>query len=47
MRRYLEDLNFMELDTPTLENTTGGADARPFMTHYNAYDRDVFLRISA
>ncbi len=47
MRRFLEDGGFMELDTPTLENTTGGADARPFSTHYNAYDREVFLRISA
>jgi lysyl-tRNA synthetase class 2 len=37
----------MEVDTPRIENTTGGADARPFETHYNAFDTDVFLRISA
>jgi lysyl-tRNA synthetase class 2 len=47
MRRFFEDNGFMELDTPRLENTTWGADARPFETHYNAYDSDVFLRISA
>jgi lysyl-tRNA synthetase, class II len=47
MRRFFEDHDFLELDTPRLENTTGGADARPFETHYNAYDSDVFLRISA
>ncbi len=47
MRRFFEDAWFLELDTPRLENTTGWADARPFQTHYNAYDTDVFLRISA
>lgn len=47
MRRFLENKNFLELDTPRLESTTGGADARPFQTHYNAYDTEVFLRISA
>jgi lysyl-tRNA synthetase class 2 len=36
----------MEVDTPVLENTAGGAEARPFITHYNAYDIDVYLRIS-
>ncbi len=47
MRRFFEDGWFLELDTPRLENTTWWADARPFETHYNAYDSDVFLRISA
>lgn len=47
MRRFLEDQGFLELDTPRLENTTGGADARPFETYYNAFDTQVFLRISA
>lgn len=47
MRRFFEDEGFLELDTPRLENTTWWADARPFETHYNAYDSDVFLRISA
>lgn len=47
MRRFFEEKWFLELDTPRLENTTGWADARPFITHYNAFDTDVFLRISA
>ena len=46
MRQFLADRNFMEVDTPVLENTAGGAEARPFITHYNAYDTDVYLRIS-
>ena len=46
MRQFLVDKGFMEVDTPVLENTAGGADARPFITHYNAYDTDVYLRIS-
>jgi len=36
----------MEVETPIFENTTGGADARPFVTHHNALDLDVYLRIS-
>lgn len=46
MRKFLSDRNFMEVDTPVLENTAGGAEARPFITHYNAYDMDVYMRIS-
>lgn len=46
MRSFLEKKNFMEVETPILENTAGGAEARPFITHYNAYDTDVYLRIS-
>jgi lysyl-tRNA synthetase class 2 len=37
---------FLEVETPVLETTTGGADARPFLTHHNALDIDVYLRIS-
>jgi len=37
----------LEVETPVLENTTGGADARPFITHHHALDIDVYLRISA
>ncbi|MDE2040853.1 MAG: lysine--tRNA ligase, partial [Patescibacteria group bacterium] len=37
---------FLEVETPTLETTTGGAEATPFKTHHNDYDMDVFLRIS-
>ena len=47
IRQYLLDKNFIEVETPVLENTTGGADARPFATHHNALDIDVYLRISA
>jgi len=38
---------FLEVETPVFENTTGGADANPFITHYDALDIDVYLRISA
>jgi lysyl-tRNA synthetase class 2 len=47
IRQYMESKDFLEVETPVLENTTGGADARPFMTHHNALDIDVYLRISA
>lgn len=47
MREYLLSKDFVEVETPVLENTTGGADARPFITHHNALDIDVYLRISA
>ncbi len=46
VRIFLEKKDFMEVQTPTLENTAGGAEAKPFITHYNAYDTDVYLRIS-
>lgn len=45
-RRFFEDKDFLEVETPTLELTTGGAEARPFATHHNDFDMDVFLRIS-
>ncbi len=47
MRAYLLERDFVEVETPVLETTTGGADARPFVTHHNALDIDVYLRISA
>lgn len=47
IREYLQSKNFLEVETPAIENTTGGADARPFKTHHNALDIDVYLRISA
>ncbi len=47
IRQYLLEKSFVEVETPILENTTGGADARPFVTHHNALDMDVYLRISA
>lgn len=46
-REYLNSKNFLEVETPAIENTTGGADARPFVTHHNALDIDVYMRISA
>lgn len=46
IRTFLLDEGFMEVETPVLENVAGGADARPFVTHHNALDLDVFLRIS-
>ncbi len=45
-RNFLKQEGFLEVETPTLEVTTGGAEARPFKTHHNDFDMDVFLRIS-
>ena len=47
VREYHIDHGFLEVETPVLETTTGGADANPFKTHHNALDMDVYLRISA
>ncbi len=47
IRTFLLKRDYIEVETPVLENTTGGADARPFVTHHNALDMDVYLRISA
>lgn len=46
IRNFLTSRGFLEVETPVLENTAGGADARPFITHHNALDMDVYLRIS-
>jgi lysyl-tRNA synthetase class 2 len=46
VRHFLVSRDFLEVETPVLEVTTGGADARPFVTHHNALDMDVYLRIS-
>ena len=46
-RQFLLERDFVEVETPVLETMTGGADARPFVTHHNALDIDVYLRISA
>jgi len=45
-RNFLKREGFLEVETPTLEVTTGGAEARPFITHHNDFDMDVYLRIS-
>jgi lysyl-tRNA synthetase class 2 len=46
MRRYLEAKGFVEVETPVLQPLPGGALARPFVTHHNALDTDLFLRIA-
>jgi len=46
MREFMVKKGFMEVETPVLETTPGGADARPFVTHHNALDMDVYLRIA-
>ena len=45
-RKYLTDKGFLEVETPILEHTTGGADANPFVTHHDILDTDFYLRIS-
>lgn len=45
-RDFLKNEGFLEVETPTLETTTGGAEATPFKTHHNDYDLPVYLRIS-
>lgn len=45
-RQFLKEEGFLEIETPTLELTTGGAEAEPFLTHHKDYDLDVYLRIS-
>lgn len=46
IRSFLDDRDFLEVETPVLNYVTGGAAARPFATHYNALHCDMFLRIS-
>ena len=45
-RSFMKQHGFLEVETPTLEVTTGGAEARPFATHHNDFDMPVYLRIS-
>ncbi len=44
-RDFMKKKGFLEVETPTIEHTTGGAEARPFATHHNDYDVDVYMRI--
>lgn len=46
IKRTLENKNFFEVETPTLQSVYGGANARPFITHHNALDMRLYLRIS-
>lgn len=46
IRRYMDGDGFIEVETPILQNSAGGASARPFITHHNALDIDMYLRIA-
>lgn len=46
IRRFMSDRNFIEVETPMMQVIPGGAAAKPFMTHYNALDLDMYLRIA-
>ena len=46
LRRYLDDAGFLEVETPTMHTLIGGAAAKPFVTHHNALDMRLFMRIA-
>ena len=46
IRRVLDEAGYTEVETPTLQSIAGGASARPFMTHFNALDQDMYMRIA-
>ncbi len=46
MRSYLDDMRYMEVETPVLNTISGGATARPFITHHNTLDIDMYMRIA-
>lgn len=46
IQKYLDDLGYIEAETPVLQAVQGGATARPFITHHNALDKDFYLRIA-
>ena len=46
MRNYLDDMGYIEVETPVLNTIAGGASARPFITHHNTLDIDMYMRIA-
>ena len=46
MRNYLDNMNYIEVETPVLNTIAGGASARPFITHHNTLDIDMYMRIA-
>nr|WP_263323914.1 lysine--tRNA ligase [Neobacillus sp. Marseille-Q6967] len=46
MRRYLDDHGYLEVETPMMHSIAGGASARPFITHHNALDMELYMRIA-
>ena len=46
IRRILDEAGYTEVETPTLQNIAGGASAKPFITHFNALDTDMYMRIA-
>ena len=46
LRKVLDEAGYTEVETPTLQMIAGGASARPFMTHFNALDQDMYMRIA-
>ena len=46
LRKVLDEAGYTEVETPTLQSIAGGASARPFITHFNALDQDMFMRIA-